>query len=1134
MSSQKQVRPTQVLVLVDKEATRLVVAYSIVLPSQQAVKQVVSKANRTFALSDEGKIYEFEAQSIGLSQLLLVPATVRMIACNASAVLMVCDSGQVYGKGRDPESYGFLGGLEEAVQPTLLPGLSTQISQAGLGATHGAALDSTYYTEDGKLWTWGTGANGQLGRTSDFQQGPALVQSAEVYNGKGLVCGDQVTVVITSGGFLYMFGSIGGHSMASGTTQSLRRLRTSFSRSLSAAVNNTRPLTLPGLQNKFVVSAAVGLSFLGILTDNGEVYFFDDCLDIVRLPTQSHSRLHSLGSTSSSLYSLSLSDRIIYHWTEPDVSPLTRSLMQTLSSSGHCQLLAWAGKAYSLASTQTAHSLKPDTEHISIYSDATPTPTQFAYLLCELMPYKRSQYITNLMQSFYDSLGKWKRPEQRESPMPFLTRDSPIPFEESSEDYSLAMLEGEMREKPADWGVGRVVETLNKVIKGVYFRQVLSFSFLKRQYSLCKEALPQYLLQLSVSYRLLHLSVSLSSIQTYGLALKQFKQTEARETAQRNMSKMEGTKVLFRLLSVYVKGRLRAGMRGVREGRANSEKKRKIALEKLVTRHEARCKDSLTTAWAKWKLHIVKFHIKSDGLKKLCTVLQKRVVVNCFSRIAANSHRIQLQAGHIWALVSRKLARGLKFTQNRYFTRWKDVMTRLRMQSARRKALLVSGAKAFATRFKVYLRKCLFRPVLAQLQSAENRKAYLSRLKYPLVFLDMKVAKIKRRLLNFSFNRLFRTQPHPKWSRHQSSFTHLQVLSALHLRPVFSLLSHDSDNSYIQLVVSLVPLVTLMSRKTTFGLRFAWVKLLENSLEAIGEDPDINEVLFFPPAPLLNMNGRTPSPTKASLRIPSILDFPLSAIQSPLTKDTQPQGHRPSKSTKIAPQAVVKSADKGDKPPWKRPSAATSFSTGSKPFSPRERRVEYARNLRDKQTPQHTPATHKFQSPPAHNARSLDPERADSPTALLTFQAKLTNRLISTSSSRPSSSTMRLQGSKAGLRSPRQAEESGLSSLYAVSTFTSSYARDAEMKRSRFRQEQVRELVKMGENLLFSVRFRAFVMLKGFEGHETLQEEVNRTDEDLEVDWHKRIYLIGAERVRRLLRELIRRQEKAGFEVLAA
>lgn len=1117
----------QVLILREKEATRLVVAGAIELPSQQGVKQLVSKASRTYALSDEGEMYEFQGEEGGLPLHIAVPAKVKMIACNATALLMVSDAGQVYGQGSDPESYGFLGGLDEAAQPTLLPGLTAQISQAGLGSTHGAALDSTSYTEDGKLWTWGTGANGQLGRISDFQQGPALVQSAEVYNGKGLVCGDQATVVITSGGFLYMFGSIGGHSMTSGATQSLRRLRTSFSRSLSAAVNNTRPLTLPGLQNKFVVAAVVGMSFLGILTDNGEVYFFDDCLDIVRLPTQSHSRLHSLGSTATSLYSLSLADRVLYLWTEPDVSPLTRSLMQTLSSSGHCQLLAWAGKAYSLAPAQTAHSLKPDSEHISLYSDSSALHSQYAYLLCELMPYKRSQYITNLMQSFYDSLGKWKRPELRESPMPFLTRDSPIPFEDSSEDYSLAALEGEMRERPKDWGVGRVVEAIHNGVMAVYFRQILSFASFKRHYSLSKSQLPQLLLELSQPYLSFHLSFGFSSIQAYGLAQKLAKETAARAVTQRNLSKVEGMKVLFRLLSVYVNGRLRAGMRAVREGRAGSQQKRKNALEKLVHRRATRVRDRLFSAWAKWKLHIVKFHIKSAGLTKLCSVLQKRVVGNSFTRLAANSRRIELQAVQIWALLSRKLARGLKLTQSRYFTRWKDVMTRLRMQSARRKTLLMSGAKAFASRFKVYLRKCLFRPILTQIQAAENRKLFLSRLKYPIVFLDMKVAKITRRLLNFSFNRLYRTQPNPKWSRQQASFTHLQALSALYLRPVFSLLSRDSDNSYIQLVVSLVPMVTLMSRKTTFGLRFAWVKLLENSLALF---TDLPEPMSFPPVPLLHLNGRTPSPTKASLRIPSISDFPLSALQSPLPKDAQKHGHRPSQSTKMGVQAA-KGSERDGKPAWKRPTATASFPSGAKPFSPRDRRAQYTRDLRDRL---HPPSAQPLIAPvQPHNSHSLDPERPDSPTALLTFQAKASHRLISTLSPRASSSTMRLQGSKTALRSPRQ-EESGLSSLYAVSTLTSSYARDAEVKRSRFRHEQVRELVKMGQNLLFSARFRAFVVLKEFEGHTNTQEESSRTDEDLEVDWHKRIYLIGAERVRRLLRELLRKQAKAGFEVLSA
>lgn len=416
----------------------------------------------------------------------------------------------------------------------------------------------------------------------------------------------------------------------------------------------------------------------------------------------------------------------------------------------------------------------------------------------------------------------------------------------------------------------------------------------------------------------------------------------------------------------------------------------------------------------------------------------------------------------------------------------------------------MSGAKAFASRFKVYLRKKWLRPILRQINAAENRKTHLGKWKYPLVVLEMKMGKINRRLLNFSFNRLFGAQKVQKWSREQSAFPHLQTLTALYLRPLFSLLSHDSDNSYIQLVVSLVPLVTMMSRKTTFSMRYAWVKLIEKSLEVITTEADIPTLPVSESIPLLPL-GRTPSPSKASLRIPSISDMTVSAMQSPVTKVAPFHVHRPSKSSKINVSQPVKL---NEKPPWKRPNALLTGSN-SKPFSPRDRRNQYAQDLRSR----HNRPYPAFQLPLSprtpSNSHSVDPYRADSPTLLSPTSQRFPPTYKST---RPSSSTMRSQESRGKSREADSGSH----------TLTAAYALD------KLRQSQGREIVKMWANVLFTVQFRVFSALKVFPGHMDDSQE-----SALEVDWHQRLYLIGAERVRRLLKELIGKQLRAGLQGLA-
>ena len=57
---------------------------------------------------------------------------------------------------------------------------------------------------------------------------------------------------------------------------------------------NLYPFTLPELEQYFINSICSGAGFLATLTDTGEVFIFDNCLELARLPIPSKSEVRSI------------------------------------------------------------------------------------------------------------------------------------------------------------------------------------------------------------------------------------------------------------------------------------------------------------------------------------------------------------------------------------------------------------------------------------------------------------------------------------------------------------------------------------------------------------------------------------------------------------------------------------------------------------------------------------------------------------------------------------------------------------------------------------------------------------------------------------------------------------------------
>lgn len=205
------------------------------------------------ALSESLRIFEVSSSPNFSLIPLNFPIEISSISLNTSAALLLSSSSQVYSLGTDPYEYGFLGTQTYSSKlPTLLSDLSN-ITQVSMGKTHAGAL-----TDRGHLYMWGQCENSNNTHT------PSLY-SFEMFTIYKFDCGNNYTVVLTPGGYIYIIGRLG------------------YTHDLGQ-IDNTGVVCPSDLEKMCTVETKAGNCFVACLMENGDVYAFDGCMDLVKLP----------------------------------------------------------------------------------------------------------------------------------------------------------------------------------------------------------------------------------------------------------------------------------------------------------------------------------------------------------------------------------------------------------------------------------------------------------------------------------------------------------------------------------------------------------------------------------------------------------------------------------------------------------------------------------------------------------------------------------------------------------------------------------------------------------------------------------------------------------------------------------
>ncbi|KAK6187712.1 hypothetical protein SNE40_005676 [Patella caerulea] len=152
---------------------------------------------------DDGKLGLGDEQEHNIPTLLSFDEKITCISCGYYHTAFVTESGKLYTFGETDE--GKLG-LENSVREVLTPhhvsSIPEKVKAVSCGGSHTAVV-----TVDGKVYTFGDGSNGQLGRgTSELQLWtPKCVELG--FKAVDVSCGENFTAIISENGFLYTCGN---------------------------------------------------------------------------------------------------------------------------------------------------------------------------------------------------------------------------------------------------------------------------------------------------------------------------------------------------------------------------------------------------------------------------------------------------------------------------------------------------------------------------------------------------------------------------------------------------------------------------------------------------------------------------------------------------------------------------------------------------------------------------------------------------------------------------------------------------------------------------------------------------------------------------------------------------------------
>jgi len=145
--------------------------------------------------------------------------TISAIACGRDHTLFLTNEGKVYSCGRNAD--GQLGRTVDLANPQRTPSIISTLDPFTISAIAGGGYHTVFLTNDGKVYSCGRNSSGQLGRTvntANPRETPSIISTLDPFKVSAIACGSYHTVFLTNDGKVYSCGDNSSGQLGLGYT----------------------------------------------------------------------------------------------------------------------------------------------------------------------------------------------------------------------------------------------------------------------------------------------------------------------------------------------------------------------------------------------------------------------------------------------------------------------------------------------------------------------------------------------------------------------------------------------------------------------------------------------------------------------------------------------------------------------------------------------------------------------------------------------------------------------------------------------------------------------------------------------------------------------------------------------------
>lgn len=240
--------------------------------------------------TSSGTLFIFKLSLQSPQKPLNIAAKVSSISCNLTMALILTINGDIWFWGDDPNKFGLFGqhNLYSSHTAIKLPSFSSShIIQASLSDHHAGAL-----CQEGFLYTWGTGFNGELCSDLTSSPEPQVVDNSTIFNISQVLCGENYTAICTTGGFIYIY---------------------STQHDFIYAHQSNQPFVIEDLQDFYIEKLYDSKFGIVIITDEGKGFLLENITKrIVRLPCSK--KIHMVATCCKGIAGITADKKKMYLW----------------------------------------------------------------------------------------------------------------------------------------------------------------------------------------------------------------------------------------------------------------------------------------------------------------------------------------------------------------------------------------------------------------------------------------------------------------------------------------------------------------------------------------------------------------------------------------------------------------------------------------------------------------------------------------------------------------------------------------------------------------------------------------------------------------------------------------------------